>query len=91
MTPQALTGSVVCVRHVANGEILVVSLLMEDVLLSGEQDQAIYMANSDDEDDTTTSVTSAAASSHAGKPSTEGAAVVAVTAIEEKKGTLSHH
>jgi hypothetical protein len=29
-------------RHVANGEILGVSLLMEDVLLSGEQDSALY-------------------------------------------------
>ncbi|XP_071476027.1 uncharacterized protein [Diadema antillarum] len=35
-------------RHVANGEILGVSLLMEDVLLSGQQD--IVMAPDDEED-----------------------------------------
>ncbi len=38
-------------RHVANGEILGVSLLMEDVLTMGHQDKAVLMANSDDEID----------------------------------------
>ncbi|ELT87775.1 hypothetical protein CAPTEDRAFT_135567 [Capitella teleta] len=37
-------------RHVANGEILGVSLLMEDVLLNGKEDQALYLACDADEE-----------------------------------------
>ncbi|XP_022108314.1 uncharacterized protein LOC110988792 isoform X2 [Acanthaster planci] len=38
-------------RHVAHGEILGVSLLMEDVLQSGQQDISMVPDDSDDEDD----------------------------------------
>ena len=37
-----------CCRHVANGEILGVSLLMEDVLMSGRtDDKQLIISNSD--------------------------------------------
>ena len=41
-------------RHVANGEILGVSLLMEDVLMSGQQDKAIYTAEQEEDETTET-------------------------------------
>ena len=57
-------------RHTANGEILGVSLLMEDVLLSGQQDKAIYGASDDeDEDDTVDDGKSQLISAHASQGS----------------------